>query len=95
MAQSIQVLSDNVVAVDMKYPHLVEAVRNGEIDLDLYRKTMEARSFSLKSEDIFFESNTEINDVDNNHVISKELLDASIVVFITMFVLIILMLILS
>lgn len=94
MAQSIQVLSDNVVAVDMKYPHLVEAVRNGEIDLDLYRKTMEARTYSLESEDIFSES-IPSNDVDNNHVISKELLDASIVVFITMFVLIILMLILS
>lgn len=94
MAQSIQVLSDNVVAVDMKYPHLVEAVRNGEIDLDLYRKTMEARTYSLESEDIFSEP-IPSNDVDNNHVISKELLDASIVVFITMFVLIILMLILS
>jgi hypothetical protein len=53
MAQSIQVLSDRTVAVDMKYPHLVEAVRNGEIDLDLYTRAIDLRKHTIEVDEIF------------------------------------------
>jgi len=93
MAQSIQVLSDRTVAVDMRYPHLVEAVRNGEIDLDLYTKTMEIRKYSIETEELF-PANV-VATTQEKEETTKALVDTIIVVFTTMLVLVLIMLMLS
>lgn len=92
MAQSIQVLSDKTVAVDLRYPHLVEAVRNNEIDLELYTKTMDTRKYSIETEELFPNVVTTTQEKEEN---TKALVDSSIVIFTTMLVLVLIMLMLS